>query len=149
MAIPVFAGTNETLDVNFAHGHGRSVCDLLPGCGALPLGTAWLANPLIWLGMIMLGVGERRGATVAGTAGLVCSLCGLPFALMMPLILAAYLLWVASIVLVVVGAVRSRPAKPDPHRNKVRESQSPGSVPTAPADLPGFLRKDGQKSSSR
>jgi hypothetical protein len=70
------------------------------------LGLAWLANPIILVGMYLLGKGAKAGATMAGAAALLLALCAAPLALIMPLALPTYLLWLASMVLVLFGANR-------------------------------------------
>jgi hypothetical protein len=73
------------------------------------LGLAWLANPLIVVGMFLLGKGARSGATMAGTASLLLALCAAPLAVFMPLALPTFVLWLASMVLVLHGANRKEP----------------------------------------
>lgn len=82
-----------------AHGDG----------GAWLLGASWLANLAAWAGVILLGAGARRGAAVAGECALVLAICALPFGLAMP----GYWLWLASMAVIVWGAVRVEvPASP-------------------------------------
>jgi hypothetical protein len=73
----------------------------------------WLANPIIVLGMFMLGVGARRGAAIAGTVAIVFALTAIPisFVLLDP----SYFLWLTSMVLVVYGAFEGGgPAEAEP-----------------------------------
>jgi hypothetical protein len=68
------------------------------------LGLAWLANPIILVGMYLMGK-RMGGAAMAVTASLL-ALCAAPLALALPVALPSYLLWLASMVLVLNGAIR-------------------------------------------
>jgi hypothetical protein len=72
----------------------------------LLLGLSWLANPIVLLGLFMLGLGARGGAAMAGTAAIAFSLCALPNAFLHPLTMPAYVVWVTSMVLLIHGALR-------------------------------------------
>jgi hypothetical protein len=57
--------------------------------------------------MFMLGVGARRGAAITGTIAILFALCAFPFPLALgSFFLLGYSLWLASMVLVVYGALR-------------------------------------------
>jgi hypothetical protein len=101
--------------------------------GAAMLGLAWLANPIILVGMYLLGKGARGAAAMAGTAALLLALCAAPLALIMPLALPTYLLWLASMVLVLRGANRKeRPVEMEEVAQKRSLPRWPG--PTGPGD---------------
>jgi hypothetical protein len=73
------------------------------------IGLAWLANPIIWVGMFLLGKGARAAAGQAGTAAIGFALAASPLAVLFFPSLPNYLIWLASMVLVVSGAIRHVP----------------------------------------
>ncbi len=67
-------------------------------------GISWLANPILLVGMVALGMGERRTAAVLGIISLGCGLCAAP-CIIHPVQFPAYLLWLGSMALVVCGSL--------------------------------------------
>ena len=67
-------------------------------------GISWLANPILLVGMVALGMGERRTAAVLGIISLGCGLCAAP-CIIHPVQFPAYLLWLGSMALVVRGSL--------------------------------------------
>ncbi|WP_406694884.1 hypothetical protein V5E97_27960 [Singulisphaera sp. Ch08] len=70
--------------------------------GSWLLGLSWLANPAAWVGILLLGMGAWRLATVAGELAILLALCAVSVGGFIP----SYYLWVASMAVVVYGAFR-------------------------------------------
>jgi hypothetical protein len=68
-------------------------------------GISWLANPILPVGMVALGVNERRTAAVWGIIALGCALCATQVNFFFQLLLPAYLIWLGSMALVVCGGL--------------------------------------------
>jgi hypothetical protein len=67
-------------------------------------GLSWLANPVVWAGMILLGMGRRRWAAAAGFFALLLA----EFAVSGGLVAPPYHLWIISMVVVVFASLRVR-----------------------------------------
>ena len=63
---------------------------------AVPLGLAWLANPLILGGMIALARGSRGGALLAGASAILFALLASWLAVRTVLFHGSYAVWISS-----------------------------------------------------
>jgi len=81
-------------------------------------GISWLANPIVLVGMVALGVSEHRVAAVLGIIALGCALGAAPV-LVNQLQVPAYLLWLGSMAIVVYGGLR-RQERAASRRNEQR-----------------------------
>jgi hypothetical protein len=67
--------------------------DIAPsGVLRILVGVSWLANPMILVGMYMLGIGARRHAAVTGVLAILLALCACQVAWIIP----GYYLWLGS-----------------------------------------------------
>jgi hypothetical protein len=71
--------------------------------GYFLLGLSWLANPVVWAGIILLGIGLRWWAAVAGVIALLFAVCAVGEGLISP----GYYLWLVCMSLVVYPALRA------------------------------------------
>ena len=65
-------------------------------------GASWLANPAVWAGMVLLCVRRRRYAALAASVALLLGICAVSGGSIAP----PYLLWIASIGVVVFASLR-------------------------------------------
>jgi hypothetical protein len=85
-------------------GSGKPVPGYTAFMLALPVMMAsWLANPALWLGVLLLGIGARRGALVSGVLAALLALSTIAY---FPLISLreGYYLWLGSALLLTVIA---------------------------------------------
>ena len=80
--------------------------DIAPfGVQRVLVGASWLANPVILLGMYMLGIGARSYAAGTGVLAILLALCACQVAWIIP----GYYLWLGSMGIVVYGGLRRDP----------------------------------------
>jgi hypothetical protein len=110
---------------------------------AVLFGISWLANPILLVGMVALGVIERGTAALLGILALGCALGATQVNFFFQVLWPAYLIWLCSIGLVFYGALR--PVRP-PQARPV----SPERMPTgSPRETRPLRTSDGKPLSKR
>ncbi len=105
---------------------------------AVLFGISWLANPILLVGMVALGVSARRTAALLGIIALGCALCATQVNFFFQLLWPAYLIWLCSIGLVLYGALR-------PVRPPQAQPVSPERMPTgSPRETRPLRTSDGK-----
>jgi hypothetical protein len=106
-------------------------------------GISWLANPILLVGTVALGVGQRRTAAVLGIIALGCALCATQVNFFSQFLFPAYLIWLCSMGLVLYGALR-------PVRAPRAQPVSPERMPTSsPRETRPLRTSDGKPLSKR
>jgi hypothetical protein len=80
-------------------------------------GASWLANPAVWAGMVLLCVRRRRYAALAASVALLLGICAVSGGSIAP----PYLLWIASMGVVVFASLRVRRADKRPENVENKE----------------------------